>query len=83
MLTPGTYYVITTGKRYLRFPYKDKRSGFIVGNQLQHAHKFESQEEAVANAKLLDKEWKEHHAEGGDKPKLVSVQEVIIRDVPL
>jgi hypothetical protein len=71
MLAPGTYHVITLGRRFVR----DAECG-IVGNQLEHAEKHESQEEALGVAYALKAEARR---QGVKKP--ITVQTITITEV--
>ena len=71
MLSPGTYHVITLGRRFVR----DAEHG-IVGNQLEHAEKHESQGEALDKARTL-----KAMAARADVKKPITVQTITITEV--
>lgn len=54
MLTPGRHYVISIGKRYLRFSFEPKKSSFIiVTRQIEFAHVMTKYDEALEMAEAI------------------------------
>lgn len=73
MLDPGIYYVITLGRRFVRYPEHG-----IVGAQVDHAAKFDTEDEAVAAA--LDVRRQARLARSKHK---VGVLRITVESVPL
>jgi hypothetical protein len=78
MLNPGTFYVITIGKRYLRH-YTGGPFGIFVGQQVVHARRFETDTEAVTLAFRIRDEWGNQCR----RPKPVGVQKIVVSELTL
>jgi len=80
MIEPGaTFYVITTGRRYLR-DYDEKSVWVMVGQQLEHAHRFETVEEAGKTFERM-KKLRAEAEDPKDRKKPLTIQAISIQNV--